>query len=370
MTTGRPILIMAGGTGGHIYPALAVARQLLAWGFDVIWLGTRKGLEARIVPAAGIRLEWLSVGGLRGKGWRTRLLAPLRVSVAVAQALIVLLRHRPSVVLGMGGFAAGPGGVAAWLTRRPLVIHEQNSVAGLTNRLLAPLARRVLQGFPGAFARKDAVFTGNPVRADIAALPPPERRFAGRTGPMRVLVLGGSQGARALNETLPAAVAALPQAVRPELWQQSGTAHLDAARHTYDRHGVRARIEPFIEDMAAAYAWADLVIARAGALTVAELAAAGVGAVLAPYPHAVDDHQTDNARFLTDCGAACLVPQEELTPPRMNALLRELNDRNRLLAMACAARAKAMPEAARTVASFCLEAAGNREGAGVAGGAA
>jgi UDP-N-acetylglucosamine--N-acetylmuramyl-(pentapeptide) pyrophosphoryl-undecaprenol N-acetylglucosamine transferase len=355
----RPILIMAGGTGGHVFPALAVARELRAQGADVVWLGTRQGLEARVVPEAGFPVAWIRVSGLRGKGLGRRLLAPFMLALALLQSLWLMARLRPAAVLGMGGFVTGPGGLVAWLLRRPLLIHEQNSVAGLTNRWLAPLARQVLVAFPGALPR--GLHTGNPVRADIAALPAPETRLAGRAGAPRLLVLGGSLGAQALNETLPRAIARLPRALRPEVWHQTGTRHLDAGRAAYATAGVPARVEAFVDDMAAAYGWADLVVCRAGALTVAELAAAGLGAILVPYPHAVDDHQTGNARYLAEQGAALLLPQPELNAARLAEVLQSLlGDRPRLQAMARQARALAQPDAAQRVARACMAAAGRQ----------
>jgi UDP-N-acetylglucosamine--N-acetylmuramyl-(pentapeptide) pyrophosphoryl-undecaprenol N-acetylglucosamine transferase len=269
----RPILVIAGGTGGHVYPALAVARALQEQSREVVWLGTHRGLESRVVPAAGIPIEWVAVSGLRGKGFLQLLLAPFRLIYALSQSLIVMWKHRPAAVLGMGGFVSGPGGLAAWLTRRPLVIHEQNAIAGLTNRLLARLARVVLQAFPGSFnSAHDAETVGNPVRADIAAIDSPDARFAGREGPIRLLILGGSLGALALNQVVPAALAMLPASLRPVVRHQAGERTLGEARTAYQEHGIEADLRPFIEDMAEAYAWADLVICRAGALTVAERA--------------------------------------------------------------------------------------------------
>lgn len=353
----QPILIMAGGTGGHVFPALAVARELESRDAPVIWLGTRRGIEAELVPAAGIALEWIRVSGLRGKGIRTWLLAPWRLAVALFDALRVMRRRRPRAVLGMGGFASGPGGVAAWLLGRPLIIHEQNSVAGLTNRLLAGLAREVLAAFPGSFSsRVSARVVGNPVRPDILGLPAPDERLAGRAGPLRVLVLGGSQGALALNETVALAVGRIAAAERPEIRHQAGRHTLAQAEAAYRDAGVAARVEPFITDMAAAYAWADLVICRAGALTIAELAATGVAAVFVPFPAAVDDHQTRNARFLADAGAGVLVPQAELTAERLAAEIEAcVQDRGLVLARARAARALAQPAATRAVADTCLK---------------
>lgn len=353
----RPVMIMAGGTGGHVYPALAVARCLLDRGVPVVWMGTRQGLEGRVVPGAGIPIEWLSVSGLRGKGWLSWLLAPLRLNIALTQALLILWRRRPRTVLGMGGFAAGPGGVMAFILGIPLVVHEQNAVPGLTNRLLGPLSTQLLEGFPGAFAR--AHFTGNPVRTEITAIAGPELRLRGRRGPLRLFVFGGSLGAQAFNETVPRALALLPDGQRPEVRHQAGRDKDEEARRAYAQAGVEAEVSPFVEDMRAAYEWCDLVLCRSGAITVAELAAAGCGALLVPYPHAVDDHQTANARFLTEAGAGELIPQDRLTPEGLAERLRGLaRDRARLVEMAAAARALARPEATEDVAGICLEAAG------------
>ena len=356
---GGPVLIMAGGTGGHVFPALAVARALRLRNEQVVWLGTDRGLEARVVPAEGIALEKVRVQGLRGKGIATWLTAPLRILIAVADAVRVVRRCRPKVVLGMGGYTAGPGGLAAWLLRRPLVIHEQNAVAGLTNRLLAGFAREVLEAFPGAFsARRKTRVTGNPVRADIAGLPPPATRFAGRSGRLRLLVLGGSQGALALNERVAAAVALLPAAERPEIRHQAGEGTRAVAEAAYRAAGVEAQVLSFISDMAEAYGWADLVLCRSGALTVAELAAAGVGAVLVPFPAAVDDHQTRNAAYLVDAGAATLVPQDALTAERLAAELRPyLGSGDAALVRAECARSMARPQATDEIVGICLAAA-------------
>lgn len=356
MSDGRPVMIMAGGTGGHIFPGLAVAEVLISRAVPVVWLGAADALETRLVPARGIRLMTLPVRGVRGKGWNARLRAPWMLLGALRAAWAVQRRERPRSVLALGGYAAGPGGLAAFLRRVPLVVHEQNALPGLTNRVLARLARRVLVGFPDALPR--AVCSGNPVRAVIADLPLPAQRFAARTGRARLLVLGGSQGARALNLGVPAALALLPTAERPEVWHQCGAQAVEATRAAYAEAGVEARIEPFIEAMEQAYAWADLALCRAGALTLAELAAAGLGAVLVPYPHAVDDHQTRNATFMTGAGAARLLPESALSA---QALVREvgmlLADRARLLGMATAARALARPDAAARIADACLEVA-------------
>jgi len=353
-------LIMAGGTGGHVFPALALARELRARSWQVVWLGTRRGLEARLVPAEQIALEWLSVGGLRGKSALVWLTAPLKLVRALAQALAVIRRRRPTLVVGLGGFVAGPGGIAAWLLRKPLLIHEQNAVAGFTNRCLARLARRVLSAFPGSFAPQVAAqVVGNPVRREIVELAPPAQRFAARHGPLRVLVLGGSQGAARLNAIVPYALAraaALPQAF--EVRHQSGERWLEVARRHYAEAAVSARLQPFIEDMAEAYGWADLVICRAGALTISELAAAGLGAVLVPFPAATDDHQTRNAHVLVAEGAAVMMPERELTAESLSEQLVSLcSGRGKLLAMAERARALARPRAAQDLAEACLEVA-------------
>ena len=359
MSNRRPILIMAGGTGGHVFPALAVADELRARGWPVAWMGTRAGLEARVVPPSGIPIHWIRVRGLRGKGWLSRLTAPFMLLAALLQAGRVLVRLRPAAVLGMGGFVTGPGGAMAWLLRRPLLIHEQNAVAGLTNRLLAHLARPVLEGFPGSLPA--AIHTGNPVRRDIAELPFVEPDMEGRRP--RLLVVGGSLGAAALNECLPLALAAIDAEKRPEVRHQTGLRLIEEARRAYRVAGVEASLEAFIEDMASAYRWADLVLCRAGALTVAELAAAGVASILVPYPHAVDDHQTANARYLVDAGAAVLLPQSQMEPPRLARELELLQQPQRLRDMARSARARALPDAAARVAACCLQAAGWREAA-------
>lgn len=358
----RPIMVMAGGTGGHVYPALAVAHALGEHSRRVVWLGTHKGLEARVVPAAGIDMEWVSVQGLRGKGFATLLMAPFRLLVALYQSIRAMNRHRPAAVLGMGGFVSGPGGLAAWLTRRPLLIHEQNAVAGLTNRLLARLARVVLQAFPGSFpARVKCETVGNPVRRDIASLPPPSERYRDRDGPLRLLVLGGSQGALALNRAVPAALAKLDPGSRPLVRHQTGERTLETAREAYRNHGVEAELLPFIENMAAIYAWADLVVCRAGALTVAELSAAGLPAIFVPFPAAVDDHQTANAREMVNAGAAAIVAEKDLGEATLATLLTEwLASRDTLRRRAEKARSLAAPDALERITESCLALAGGK----------
>ena len=357
----RPVLIMAGGTGGHVFPALALARLLRSRSYEVVWLGTRRGLEARVVPQNNFPIEWLSVGGLRGKGITTLLAAPFRLAHALYQALRVMRRHRPIVVVGLGGFVTGPGGVAAWLTRAPLVIHEQNAIAGFTNRCLAPLSRAVLEAFPNSFdAGTKARAIGNPVRAEIFAIPAPVQRFAQRSGAIRLLVIGGSLGAMKLNATVPFAVARLAGAVDLEVRHQAGEKWIDNAKKNYADANVRADVRPFIEDMAEAYAWADLVICRAGALTISELAAAGVGAILVPFPAAVDDHQTHNAQFLVQESAAVLIHDRDVTPERLATELQRLCEgRGKLLAMAERARLLAKPNAAEELFQSCIQQAGS-----------
>lgn len=357
------ILIMAGGTGGHVFPALAVARLLRLAGREVVWLGTRRGIEARLVPAEGLPIEWIDVEGLRGHGPARWLAAPFKLARALWQAIVVLRRLRPAAVLGCGGFVSGPGGMAAWLTRTPLVIHEQNAVAGLTNRCLARLAGTVAEAFPGSFARsRRAVTTGNPVRREIAALAPPGQRFAARSGPLQLLVFGGSQGAAVLNRLVPGALALLPAGVRPQVLHQSGAADRDAVAGLYLQLGVEADVRAFVDDMASAYGRADLAISRAGALTISELAAAGLGAVLVPLPSAVDDHQVRNAGTLVSAGAAVLLPQHELTQQRLADELSRLlsGGRARALDMARAARDAAVAGAAERVTGLCLAAAEGR----------
>ncbi|TAN00405.1 MAG: undecaprenyldiphospho-muramoylpentapeptide beta-N-acetylglucosaminyltransferase [Rhodanobacteraceae bacterium] len=354
-----PVLIMAGGTGGHIFPGLAVAAALRARDVPVLWLGAAGGMENRIVPEHRIDLRTVPVKGLRGKGLGQRLMAPWMLVRAAFGAWRILRETRPRSVLSLGGYVAGPGGIVAWLQRHPLLVHEQNRIAGFTNRVLAKLARRVMSGFPDAFpAKLHAEWTGNPVRAEIAALPAPATRFAGRAGRPRLLVLGGSLGARALNLGLPGALALIPEGRRPEVLHQCGAAHVEATRAAYARVDVAAKVEPFLADMASAYAWADLVVCRAGALTLTELAAAGLGAILMPFPYAVDDHQTRNAEGFVTAGAAELVQDRDFEASRFAGMLeRLLRDGDKRLAMATAARTLAKPDAADVIAQRCLEVA-------------
>ena len=347
----RTILVMAGGTGGHIFPALAVADQLRDKGWKIVWLGSKSGMESQLVPQYGFEMEWVRFSGLRGKGLLPLVLLPLNLLIAFWQSARAIFRVRPDVVLGMGGYISFPGGIMAALLARPLVLHEQNSIAGLANKVLARVADRILVAFPNAL--KNSEWTGNPVRRDIAQLPVPEQRFRNRAGNLKVLVVGGSLGAQALNETVPRALALIPQSQRPEVTHQAGEKHLAMLESEYRKAGVSATTLAFIRDMASAYAITDLVICRAGALTVSELAAGGIASVLVPFPAAVDDHQTFNARYLADQSAAVLLPQAELTPRKLADLLLGFT-RDKLLDMANRARALGKPDAARIVAERCM----------------
>ncbi len=349
----QTILIMAGGTGGHIFPALAVAEEMRTRGWRVVWLGNPEGMEARLVPQHGFELVPVRFAALRGKGLLRKLLLPLNLLKGFWQAQKAIRQVQPNVVLGMGGYITFPGGMMAVLLGKPLVIHEQNSVAGLANRVLAGVADRIATGFPAVF--KKAVWAGNPVRPEIALIPPPAERLAGRTGALHLLIIGGSLGAQALNEMVPQAMALLGAEAQPQIVHQAGEKHIEALQANYAAAGVQAHCVPFVEDMAGAYAWADLVICRAGALTVAELAAAGVASVLVPFPHAVDDHQTGNAKFLVNVGGAFLMPQHEMTPDAI-ALIRNYS-RGQLLEMAEKARSLAKPQATEDVANLCAESA-------------
>ena len=367
----RPVLIMTGGTGGHVFPALAVADELRVRGIPVVWLGTEAGIESRLVPQAGYPIEWMSITGLRGKNALTLLIAPARLLMACWQALMVLKRRKPCVVLGMGGFASGPGGLMSWLTRKPLVVHEQNAIPGLTNKVLARLATVVLQAFPGVF--RNGLTTGNPVRQSICEIKKPEARGFPGAGEseyvdsannkprrnLRVLVIGGSLGAVKLNEVIPQAMAKIDSQCRPEVVHQTGLKNIESAKIIYHDAGVEADIEAFIDDMPSVYEWADLVICRAGAMTVFELAAAGIGSILVPYPFAVDDHQTHNAHYLEQAGAAIIKQQDELTADWLADKLNNFSAHpEKLLDMAVAARKLAIPGSAKKIADLCLSAGG------------
>lgn len=345
-------LVMAGGTGGHIFPGLAVAEALRAKGWRVHWLGNAKGMEGRLVPPRGFAFESIEFGGVRGKGPLTLALLPLRLLRAFWQSIRVVRRVKPDVVIGLGGYITFPGGLMGVLLGKPLVLHEQNSVAGLANKVLAGVADRVFTAFPDVL--KKARWVGNPLRAAFLQQDAPAARFAGRSGPLRLLVVGGSLGAKALNEVVPQALALIPAEQRPQVLHQSGAAQIDALRANYQAAGVDAELTPFIEDTASAFANADLIVCRAGASTVTEIAAVGAAAIFVPFPAAVDDHQTTNARFLVDRGAGLLLPQQDMTPERLARLLQKA-DRNTLLQWAHQARQLARTDATDQVAAACEE---------------
>jgi len=349
------ILIMAGGTGGHVFPALAVADELRDQYIDVAWIGTNKGIEAKLVPAAGFPLNFIKVQGLRGNGVAGWLMAPFNLVKAVIEALSVIKQYKPDVVLGLGGFASGPGGVAAKLMGKPLIIHEQNAIPGLTNRLLATVATRVLEGFPNSFkASQHALWVGNPVRESIEILPEPQQRLAKHKGAVHILVLGGSLGAKSLNSLLPQAFSSIKQTI--EIKHQCGVKHNEDCKQNYKNADVDAEVLAFIENMAEVYAWADLVICRAGALTIAEISAAGIGSLLVPYPYAVDDHQTRNASALVEAGAASLLQEKDITVELLaQEVCRLVTDKAVLMTMARKARNLAKTGTAKQIASICLE---------------
>lgn len=351
------VMIIAGGTGGHVMPALAVARYLRQQGKDVHWLGTRAGIEARVVPLENFPISFIDIQGVRGKSILTLLLAPFKILKAIFQSWRVLASVRPNAVLCMGGYVCGPAAIAAYLMRCPIVLHEQNAIAGWTNRVLANIASRVMVAFPQAFAtRKNVIETGNPVRQDILSILPPTERLSTRQSQVRVLILGGSQGATKLNEALPQALALLPLEKRPLIWHQTGKNNLDATKKGYEEHGIIAQVSDFIQDMQEAYSWADMVICRSGALTIAEICAVGLPSILIPFPYAVDDHQTYNAKYLSDQGAAYLLKQSVLSPLILSELILDLIDHpQKRLGMAIASRALAKPLATTVVAEQCLE---------------
>ena len=351
------LMIMAGGTGGHVYPALAVAHTLQADGVKIFWLGTREGIEAQVVPDSQIDVEWISISGIKGKGLFALITAPFKIIFAMLQTAVVIYRRRPEAALGMGGFVSGPGGLMAKLLMVPLLIHESNAVAGLTNKWLAKIANEVLVGFPDVLSnRRHHHYVGNPVRQSIDALPAPQQRLQGRTGELNLLVVGGSLGAQVLNQTVPLALSNMDSAIRPAVRHQAGRGKLVDTSEAYSSLGVEASCSEFIEDMAEAYQWADLVICRAGAMTVAEIAAAGVAAIFVPYPYAIYDHQTLNARFLSDKKAAILVSQERFTDDRLTKMLIELsNDRPCLMGLSRLARQCAKTDATRRVSDICIE---------------
>lgn len=350
------LMIMAGGTGGHVYPALAVARLLQSGGVNVFWLGTRQGIEAQVVPENNIDVEWISISGIKGKGLFALVTAPFKILSAMIQTAVIIYRRRPAAALGMGGFVSGPGGLMTRFLRVPLLIHESNAVVGLTNKWLAKIANEVLVGFPDVLVgSRHHHYVGNPVCQSIAAIPAPEQRLQGRSGKrLNLLVIGGSRGAQVLNEIVPAVVASMSVSIQPEVRHQAGSGKLDLTLKRYQALNVKVNASEFIDDMAIAYQWADLVICRAGAMTVAEIAAAGVAAIFIPYPHAIYDHQTLNARFLSDRNAALLLPQGDLSEGALATLISELSaDRSRLLVLSKNARECSIPDADNRVAELC-----------------
>ncbi len=357
MTAPLRVVIMAGGTGGHVFPALSVAAELQKQNAEINWLGTARGIEADLVPKAGIPLHCLTIEGVRGKGALSILKAPWLLLKAITQAVRLLRVLDPQVVLGLGGFASGPGGIAAWLLRVPLVIHEQNAIAGTTNKLLSRFACHRLTAFPNSLLRSEHV--GNPVRKEISDIALPEARInTEAAAPLKVLVLGGSLGALALNEAMPKVLGKISLYKRPQIKHQTGVRHLEVTRANYAKVGVAAEVLSFVEKMDEAYAWADIVICRAGALTISELTAAGCASVLVPYPYAIDDHQTENAKWLVSNGAAILLPQSEMTPEKLLEILNSMiADRSRLVTMAVNAKELALPNAAEAVMNICVEAA-------------
>lgn len=350
------LLVMAGGTGGHVFPALAVAENLRDRGVEVVWLGTRSGLEAKTIPAAGFDIEWIHIRGARGKGLLGWLRTPFLLLVAVIQTISVILRRRPGALLGMGGFVAGPGGVVAWLLRRPLLLHEANALAGMTNRFLVRVATKVMTGFPGTFSEAvNPQHVGNPVRQEICKVEPPTQRLSGRSGPLRLLIVGGSQGARALNQNLPKIIHDLSDHCAFHVWHQTGVQQQLEVDRAYKGYSLQARVDTFIDDMAEAYRWADLVLCRAGAMTVAEVSAAGVTAVFIPFPYAVGDHQTANANYLAQREAAFLVAENQLAEQLPTILSKCYQHRAELISIAQKARSLAKPDATQTVADICME---------------
>jgi len=323
----KRVLMMAGGTGGHVFPGLAVARHLRSKGVEVHWLGTKQGLESRLIPAENIPLHLIAINGLRGKGLVTLLQAPFKIAIAIKQSLSVIREIKPDAVIGMGGFVSGPCGIACWLSHRPLIIHEQNARAGFTNKVLSRFSRRILEGFPDVFRKQSKVIAvGNPVRDEIAHLPSPTIRFnSSNQNHFRLLVLGGSLGAQGLNESVPRALMKLKPEHRPEIWHQTGEKHFETTKKFYESMGMQAKLTPFIHDMAEAYLWANMVLCRAGASTIAELCAAGLGAILVPYPYAVDDHQTANADFMVKNGAALCIQQSELRDTLLADTIRQFS---------------------------------------------
>ena len=355
----QPVMILAGGTGGHVFPALAVANELRDRGVPIIWVGTNKGIESRIVPAEGFSLAIMSVQGLRGKGVLQYLRAPLIIFKALFESFSIVLKHKPCALLGMGGFVAGPCALIGVLLRKPLIIHEQNAIVGLTNRILAPLSRIMFTGFPIQYNKRNLEYCGNPVRSKLMEIPVPEQRMVGRNASKRLLVVGGSQGAVSLNNFIPQALGVISSSIEIEVWHQTGAKRQELVLENYQKNNLQARVDEFIDDIDQAYAWADLIVCRSGAITLAEVAAVGLGAVLVPYPYAVDDHQTANAQSYVDAGAAKIISETELTTEKLAETLRILlSDSQQLMDMACAAKKMGQSNASKRVADECMSACG------------
>jgi UDP-N-acetylglucosamine--N-acetylmuramyl-(pentapeptide) pyrophosphoryl-undecaprenol N-acetylglucosamine transferase len=355
----QPVMILAGGTGGHVFPALAVANELRDRGVPIIWVGTSKGIESKIVPAAGFSLAVMNVQGLRGKGVMQYLRAPLIILKALYESIRIVLQYKPCAMLGMGGFVAGPCALIGVLLGKPLIIHEQNAIVGLTNRILAPLSRIMFTGFPIQYKKRQLEYCGNPVRRKLLDIEAPEQRFNKRGARKRLLVIGGSLGSAALNKFVPQAVKIISMTMQIEVWHQTGAAKHEGVLQSYQQNNLQAKVEEFIDNVDQAYAWADLIVCRSGAITLAEIATIGLGSLLVPYPYAVDDHQTANARSYVDAGASCLMPESEVTPEKLAELLMGLlSNSDRLMKMALAAKQLGQIDASKRVADECMNACG------------
>lgn len=355
----QPVMILAGGTGGHVFPALAVATELRDRGVPIIWVGTNKGIESRVVPAADFPLAIMSVQGLRGKGFLQYLRAPLIIIKALYESMAILLKHKPCALLGMGGFVAGPCALVGVLLRKPLIIHEQNAIVGLTNRILAPLSRIMFTGFPIQYKKQKLEHCGNPVRSKLMNIESPEKRLADRRGVKRLLIVGGSQGAASLNKFIPQALAIISSSIQVEVWHQTGANRCEDTLESYQQYNLQAKVDEFIDDIDQAYTWADLIVCRSGAITLAEVAAVGLGSVLVPYPYAVDDHQTANARSYVEAGASQLISESEMSSEKLaETLLELLASSEQLMNMACAAKKLVQGDASKRVADECMRACG------------
>lgn len=356
----QPVMILAGGTGGHVFPALAVANELRDRGVPVIWVGTKKGIEFKVVPAAGFSLATMSVQGLRRKGSLQYLRAPLIIIQALYESFRIVNKYKPCALLGMGGFVAGPCALIGVLLRKPLIIHEQNAIVGLTNRILAPLSSIMFTGFPIEFKKKRLEYSGNPVRSELMRIADPQQRLKERSQRKRLLIIGGSQGSAALNKTVPQAIKIISESLPVDVWHQSGVSGREGVVRAYQQVSTEVKVEEFIDDVDKAYAWADLVVCRSGAITLAEIATVGLGSVLVPYPHAVDDHQTANARSYVTAGAAYLMTETDLTAAKLAEILTSvLTDSDQIMKMACASKQLGQFNASKRVADACMHVCGH-----------